>query len=525
MGERRRLAAILIFFFISLALIVLRLAYIQILRHDFYQKYSAEQHTRIINLAARRGDIFDRNGNIIASSIDTYSVYRHKKGWLGRKLSLVEAQKLQQADPKANSLVKEKKRIYPKSDRAAQLIGFVGLDNQGLSGVELSFDEYLRGKEGKLVTEGDPSGRELYGALRELEPGSNGLNVTLTIDENIQYVAERELAEQIKSFGANSGMCIVMDAQNGEILALASKPDFDPNDYGKANSTNWHPRFLNPYEPGSTFKGVTVAAALQEGVITTDTKLQALDQIEIGGKIIKNSHQIKWEGKQLSISRMLEQSINTATVQVGLKLGPERFYRQIRNFGFGAKVGCGLYGESKGIVRDWRDWYKSDIGMITFGQSISVTPLQLIGAYSAFATDGYLLKPILIKRVESEDGRFVKAFTNEKNQMLSPQVAADMRQLLRNVVVLGSGRRASMEAFAVCGKTGTAQKAARGIYLKGNYIASFVGFAPMKEPRIVCLVILDNPKASIWGESVAGPVFKRVVEFTLRYLNVRPDML
>jgi cell division protein FtsI/penicillin-binding protein 2 len=224
---------------------------------------------------------------------------------------------------------------------------------------------------------------------------------------------------------------------------------------------------------------------------------------------------------------MLEQSINTCTVQVGLKLGPERFYRQLKRFGFGAKVNCGLGGESKGILRDWHKWYKPDVVMITFGQGISVTPLQLIGAYSAFATNGYLLKPILIKRIESEDGRFVKAFANEKNQILSPQVVTDIRQLLRNVVVLGSGRRASMEAFAVCGKTGTAQKAAPrgGGYLKNNYVASFIGFAPMKNPRIICLVILDNPKASIWGESVAGPVFKRVVEYTLRYLNVRPDML
>ncbi|MBU0672409.1 MAG: penicillin-binding protein 2 [Candidatus Margulisbacteria bacterium] len=526
--ENKTRIIILFSIFIFLFLIIgLRLADIQLLRHQFYQQRSQQQRTRLIKLAAQRGDVYDRQGNILATSIDTYSLYKHNQGWLARKLQLAAAEIIQQKDPQGISLIKEKQRIYPKGRLAAQLMGFVGVDNQGLSGVELAFDEYLRGKEGRLVTEGDPRGRELYGALRELEQGSDGMDVTLTIDENIQYVAEREIEKQIKQTRSSSGLCLVMDAKTGEILALASKPDFDPNAYQKTDKQLWHLRVLDPYEPGSTFKVITVAAALAEGVVTLQTKLQAMDSIIIGGKKITNSLPIDWTGKWTTISQMLEKSINTGSVQVGIKLGPEKFYRQIKAFGFGERTGFGLWGESKGIVRHWQRWYKPDIGMITFGQSIAVTPLQLLSAVSTFAKDGVMVSPILIKRIESQDGKFVKVFTARKKRVISEQVASEVKDLMRNVVLNGSGKRAGINGFSVCGKTGTAQKAnLRGHgYFKDRFIASFVGFAPYEDPAVVALVILDDPKGNIWGGSTCGPVFKDVVEYSLRYLNAKPDVL
>ena len=530
MEKKNRSLILLIIFSLFFVIAILRLIDLQIIHHEFYQKKSQEQRTRIINLPSGRGDILDRNGEILATSIDTFSVFSQKSGfdWVARKLPLAEAEKLRATDPKNLFLFKEKKRVYPKGKLAAQVMGFVGLDNQGLSGVELASDKYLKGKVGKVITEGDPEGRELFGAMREIEPGGEGMNLTLTIDENIQYVAEREIEKQIQASSAVSGMVIVMNAKSGEILALASKPDFDPNLFSKSNPRLWHPRFNDPYEPGSTFKLITVASALEEGVIKPDSKVQALSKIEIGGKVIENSHNIDFKSSQISISEVLEQSINTGTVQIGLKMGPERFYNRIRKFGFGEETDYGLYGESRGIVRNWKNWYKPDIAMMSFGQSIAVTPLQLLSAVSAFANHGDIIRPYLIKKVESTDGAFIKAFANEvRGHPVSDKTANQMKQFMKNVVLNGSGRRAKMAWFATGGKTGTAQKAlanGRG-YMKGHYIASFIGMAPLSDPQIIVLVIVDDPKGSIWGESVCGPVFKNVVEYSLRYLNVKPDML
>jgi stage V sporulation protein D (sporulation-specific penicillin-binding protein) len=530
MDFAKRLRLLFTIIFALFMIVVIRLIWVQIIRHDYFTRLSLDQRTRIINLPSLRGDILDRNGNVLATSIDTFSAFVQKPRfvWLARRLPSAEAEKLRATDPVNIILYKEKKRIYPKGAVAAQLLGFVGADNQGLSGIELAFDRYLKGKEGKVVTEGDPAGRELYGALRVIEPGEEGQSLTLTIDENIQYIAEREIVRQIRQSKAVSGMLLVMDAKTGEILALASKPDFDPNDYKQAIAKRWHPAFLDPYEPGSTFKVISTAAGLEEKVVTPDSQLNAMDKLEIGGKVIENSHAIKWPGPRISISFMLQQSINTAMAQVGLKLGPERFYRRIRKFGFGELTGFGLAGESKGIVRYWENWYKPDPAMISFGQSIAVTPLQLLRAYSAFANHGRLVAPYIVKKIESNDGRFVKMFGEDpQGQAVSDRTAEEILKLMSDVVLYGSGRRAQLEYFTVGGKTGTAQKAAPGGrgYLKGHYIASFIGIVPLSEPRLICLVIVDDPQGSIWGESVAGPSFKTVMEYALRYLNVKPDVI
>ncbi len=528
MNDRQRTVRVLIVILALFSLVIVRLLYMQVICGDFYEKKSLEQRNRIIDLAAQRGDVFDRNGDILATSIDSYSVYLYKHGWLARKIPRAEAEKFKQKAPGSIAVLKEKKRVYPKGALAAQTLGFVGADNQGLSGIELAFDEYLKGKNGRVVTEGDPGGMELYGALRELEPGMDGMNLTLTIDGNIQYIAEREIKRAVRDFRARSGMCIVMDIKSGEILALASKPDFDPNAYQKSPREYWHPKILDPYEPGSTFKVITAAAGLQAGAIAPDTRLSALDSITLGGKVIENSHKIKWTGPQITLSEMLEQSINTGSAQIGVKLGPERFYEKITAFGFGERTGFGLWGESPGIFRHWTRWYKPDVGMISFGQGIAVTPLQLLCAVAAIGNNGALVKPLLLKKIESPDGKFIKVSSQYvEKRAVSVKVAEEVKKLMRSVVLKGTGKKAQMPYFAVCGKTGTAQKAIpNGIgYLKGNYIASFIGFAPMKDPRIAALVIVDDPQGSYWGETVCAPVFKSVVEYALRYLNVKPDML
>src|SRR3989339_801251 len=426
MQDRQRVYVLLLIFILLLLSVLVRLINLQIFNHSFYVGKSQDQYTRIIELAAQRGDIVDRNGNILSTSIDTYSLYKYKHGWLARKLS---------------------------------------------------FDEYLCGKKGRLVTEGDPSGVELYGALRVLEAGEEGMNITFTIDENIQYVAEREIEKQIKKYQAISGTVIVMDAETGEILALASKPDFDPNAYKSADKRLWHPRVVDPFEPGSTFKTITTAIALEEGVISEETMLEAKDSITVGGRVIKNSHAINWPDSRITISKMLEESINTGAVQIGLKLGPEKFYNGIKKFNFGSSTAFGLYGESKGIVNHWQRWHKPDIAMITFGQSIAVTPMQLLAAFSAFTNQGEIVKPFLIKKIESCDGKFVKGNARQLwGRAVSAKVADQVKKLLQNVVEIGTGKLGRITGFSVAGKTGTAQKASPGGrgYLQGHYIACVI---------------------------------------------------
>ncbi|MBU0630480.1 MAG: penicillin-binding protein 2 [Candidatus Margulisbacteria bacterium] len=530
MQLKTRLRLLFLFFLIGFAAVIVRLVDLQIVHYKFYLERSQNQRLRIIPISTNRGDILDARGDILATTVDSYSVFTSRKGfsWIVRKVTREEAARALAKNPKEYRMIREKKRIYPKERLCAQLLGFVGVDNQGLSGIEVSWDKYLQGKTGKVVTEGDPTGRELYGAVREIEPSGDGMSVTLTVDSAIQYVAERELSRQIKATGALSGMIIVMNAKNGEILALASKPDFNPNYYGKADSRLWHPRFLNPYEPGSTFKLVLAAAGLEQGVINLDTKLKALDQVEIGGRKITNAHHIDWQGSTVSISEMLEQSINTATVQVGIMLGAKKYHQVIRRFGFGEQIGFGLAGESRGIVMDWPKWPKAMIGMSTFGQGLAVTPLQLLQAVSAFANKGKMVKPHVVRKIEGSDGNFVKAFDERPDRRaVSEKTAGAVLSIMKNVVLRGTGKKAAMAYFSVGGKTGTAQKAAPGGrgYLKNSYITSFIGLAPLNDPAVITLVIFDAPQTSIWGETVAAPPFKTVTEYTLRYLNVRPDML
>ncbi|KAF0133844.1 MAG: spoVD [Candidatus Saganbacteria bacterium] len=543
---------ILAVFFILASMIFIRLFEMQVIHYKFYRGKAERQRKRIINLAADRGDILDRNGRILATSIDTTSIYVNPReftnvkelsallkeavgpfdkkklfAWVKRKIDPSLGRIIEEKKLKGVYFLNEKKRVYPKGHFASQLIGFVGIDNEGLSGIELSCDRYLKGVEGRIVTESDPMGYELLSVkdknVLEAAPGSN---LTLTIDETIQYYAEREIEKAVKNYNAVSGLALVMDAKTGEILALAGKPDFDPNEYSKFDPMRWKSSVIDAYEPGSTFKVITAAAGLDEGVINLETKLNALDSLTIGGKVIKNSHDINWKGKFISVSWMLEQSINTGAAQISIKLGPDKFYKKIKDFGFGEPTLIGLQGESRGLLREPKDWYKPDIAMIAFGQSIAVTPLQMVSAFSGIANDGKRVRPFLIKKIESQDLSTLKTFTAEElNRAISKKTAQDMIKLLENVVLLGSGRKTKMSDYRVGGKTGTAQKAGQGGYLKGRYIASFIGIAPLSDPKLIAMVIVNEPRGCIWGETVAGPTFKNIVEASLRYLNVPPDMV
>lgn len=558
---RSRASELLFVFIFILGILALRLFYLQLIRHDFYLERASEQRRRTITLSPDRGDIYDRNGYVLATSINAFSVGAFPSEvadkpetagiiarilkvnrssvlqklssnkpfvWIIRKIEVPLAQKIKEKKLSGIELLPEKKRVYPKRKLASQIIGFVGLDNQGLSGIEISCDRYLKGEEGSLITEKDPRGREiLTSSLRVLKSPTNGGNLTLTIDEPIQYKAETELKKAVETSHANSGSLIVMDIKSGEILALASYPDFDPNDYQKYRENAWYNRAVTDvYEPGSTFKLVTVSSAIEEGIITKDIMVYCPDTIKLGGRTIRNSHTEKFKTKYLSIKEILRESVNTGAANIAIKLGKEKFYKHIKDFGFGDYTGVELLGESRGMLSDPAVWNKPDIGMIAFGQSIAVTPIQLISSLTAIANGGTRMRPRLVKKIENNDSDFLKVYApEERGRAISARVATEMLALSEDVVENGTGHLAKISGFRVGGKTGTAQKPkpGGGGYLEGQYVASFIGFTPLETPRIAVLVVVDDPKPVYWGERIAAPVFSRVAEYALRRLNVAPD--
>lgn len=518
---------------------------------------------RHIVLSSDRGDILDRSGNLLATSVDMYSIFVRPRAikektkiaaelasivpdkrqlifgnfknseafWLKRKAPKIIADKIAGLKSIGIDIFVEKKRVYPKNTLASQLIGVTGLDNQGLAGVELGFDEFLKGREGKYIVEKDLLGREIAtGYFREIEPPTEGMNLYLTIDESIQYVAQRDLEEAVKKHGAISGSIIVQDIKTGDILAIAGTPSFDLNFPHKSDISRWK---LAPvtdiYEPGSTFKMITAASGIEEKLFDLESVIPCPNSISIGGRIIENSHSVRYFGKKFkTLKDVIAESINTGTSYIGIKLGKDRFYKHIKDFEFGEYTGINFPGEGRGILKQPQFWYKSDIAMITFGQTIAITPMQLIKAISAIANDGVLIQPNIVHKIESPNKDIVRSYAGTSGKrIISKETASKLRELMKGVVFMehGTGHLAKMAQYSCGAKTGTAQKPAKGGgYQAGHYVASIVGFAPLENPKIAIIVILDDPKSSMWGAVVAAPVFKSVGEFTLRYLNVRADL-
>jgi len=564
MTDIRRNILILFFAFLFLyAVLISRLFYIQLIKHDFFMKRSMEQRLREISLAPDRGDIFDRNGNLLATTVDSYSIYtipadiKDKKAaskalalalgmdrnivlgkmnskepfvWINRKVDSGIKEKVMKLKLEGIGILSERRRIYPKGKIASQVLGFVGIDNQGLAGIELEYDNYLKGLGGRLIKEQDVKGRDiLVSDLREIQAPSNGMNLTLTIDEPIQYMAEKEIKKAVRELKAKSGTVIVMDVRSGEILALAIYPGFDPNEYNRYSPDVWYNRAVTGvYEPGSTFKLVTVAAAINDGAITPNSLIYCPDFIQKGKRTIRNSHRIDFPtGRNVLPGEVLKQSINTGAAQIAYKLGKKDFYKGIRAFGFGQVSGIDLPGESRGILRNESDWQEIDVGTISFGQGIAVTPIQLISSLSSIANGGVKVKPRVVKRIDSISGNYVKIIPSEKGgRSVSSRAAKEVLDMSESVINEGTGKPARIKFFRVGGKTGTAQKPKPGGgYYEDSFVPSFIGFAPLTDPAVSVLVILDDPSTEYWGEKTAAPVFKEIMEFTLRRMSIPPDGL
>ena len=549
---RMRLALIMGVFLVLFVALLSRAFQLQVLSGEELQKLARRQHTATLPLHPERGIIYDRNGEKLAVSVladsvcadpgritdparasrriasllnlkreEVYKKISEPKSfcWLARKIPPQQAALVEAAGIEGVFLIKEPKRFYPNGQLAAHLIGFAGFDAEGLEGIEKRYDGYLKGTPEKLIWARDAKGKKLF---LHVEPNKNhkadeGANLVLTIDSRIQYLVETHLKEAVQSKEAKGGIAIVMDPKTGEILAMANEKGFNPNNIKGLTPDAWRNRAItDSVDPGSTFKPFLVAAALEEGIIReSDSFYCENGYYKIGSRVIREAAR-KRHG-YLSVREILKYSSNIGTAKIAEKLGREKYYSYIKNFGFGAKTGIGLYGEAAGVLRPVKQWSPVDTAAISFGQGISVTPLQLICAMSAIANDGLLMKPSVVRAITDKNNNPVEIYQPEAlRQVISPATARRVTSMLTQVVEAkdGTGKNAHIVDVSVAGKTGTAQKFdfTRGSYSSENVRTSFIGFFPAADPQVVILVILDEPQHDKWGGVAAAPVFRDISE-------------
>ncbi|NLW55396.1 MAG: PASTA domain-containing protein [Firmicutes bacterium] len=554
---RKRTTLLLLGIFGIMGVLIGRLFFIQGIKAGYYQKIAEEQRLRDIRVEPMRGTIFDRNLNTLAFSFDTESIYaipyqvKNPKAdaeviaeklklsvndvynrlikktsfvWLKMKPLPEEVQGIMEARIPGVEVAQKAQRFYLRGSLAAHLLGITGIDNQGLEGIENYYDQYLRGIPGSEQAEYDSRGNYIPLGERRFIQAQNGYSLVLTIDQVIQYIAEREIEKAVLENGAKRGAVILMDPMTGEILALANYPTFDPNHYASYPSAvrrNWV--LVDQFEPGSTFKIVTAAAAMEEGVVHRSSQF-----FDPGFLVVEDRRLRCWRagghGSQ-TFTEAVENSCNPVFSTLALRLGTDKFLHYLEAFGFGQQTGVDFPGEAKGIIPPRSRIKNVELATIGFGQGISVTPLQLLNALSAVANGGELLQPRLVKEIRSSDGKEVlNRFEPKKiRRVLSEKTAAELSLILQSAVENGSGNRARIEGYSVAGKTGTAQKPQGGIYGQER-IASFIGFAPVEAPRVAGIIILDEPQGPVkYGGVIAAPFFSTIVGETLKYLGVKPQ--
>jgi cell division protein FtsI (penicillin-binding protein 3) len=529
---------------------------LQILRYGEFTQRAARQQMRTIDVSPRRGVIYDRSGHELAMTIAVDSAFAvpsempdpamaagilakvlraspkemlakiessRNFAWIARRLDAPQANRLRSLNLKGIYFQKETKRFYPKRELAAQVLGYVGIDDEGLGGIEKKFDDQLRGKPGKMFVSVDARQKSLGRVERAPEPGNN---LVLTIDEKLQYIAERELDRSIAETRAQAGTVIIQNPKTGEILALASRPTFNPNSFHETSPQALKNRAVSDiYEPGSTFKIVTLAAALEEKLTTPDEVIDCQHgAINVFGRTV---HDHKPFG-MLTVSQVMQQSSDVGAIKLGLRLGEQRFDNYIRAFGFGAQTGVELPGETRGIAKPASRWTKSSIGSISMGQEIGVNALQVASMVSAIANDGMYTPSRIVAGVMPSKGSSAQTIVFKpapQRRVVSTMTAAQMKRMLEDTVLLGTGKKAILDGYTSAGKTGTAQKIdpATGRYSPWAHIASFAGFAPVQNPAITVVTILDSPVGAHHGGDVGAPLFNRVAQAALTYLNVPHD--
>jgi cell division protein FtsI/penicillin-binding protein 2 len=559
-GSKIRLYALSGLLCLWLLAICLRLVYLQIFCYGDFERRAQHQQQRSFDLSPKRGVIYDRAGRELAMSIQVDSAFvvpsetpdlgniislitritkddpravladcsAHKFCWVARKADAEVIERIRSLNLQGIHFQKEAKRFYPKRELAAQVLGYVGTDDQGLSGLERQFNQQLQGKPGKLMISVDARKRWFASVEKEPEAGDS---LALTIDQNIQYIAEHELERGMEDTHAIAGTVIVENPHTGEILALTNRPTFNPNIRKEIKNDALKDRAVSDiYEPGSTFKMVTISAGLEEKITRPDEMFDCqMGSIVINGMRIRDSR----PHGMLSVADIIAESSDVGAIKVALRLGEERFYKYIRAFGFGQQTGIELPGETRGLTKPVERWSKVSIGAISMGQEIGISPLQLASLISTIANDGVHVPPRIVAgtipagTVSPQNIPRTVAFqAGEGTRVISSLTAAQMREMLQGVVLHGTGRKALLEGYSSAGKTGTAQKVdpATGAYSKTKYVASFAGFAPINDPQIAVVVILDSAVGLHQGGQVSAPVFQRVMQQTLEYLHVPHDV-
>src|SRR5438874_1647236 len=556
-NPQRRALFIAIGLVIWMLAIGARLVQLQVNQHEELASRARSQQVGAIETSPSRGQLLDRQGRELARSIDTESFFADPREilntdntarriaavtgqdrtelagrlseaketnkkfiWIVRRLDIQSASKLDQLNLDGIYSRKEPKRYYPNDSLAAHVLGFVGTDEIGLSGVEQYYNEKIRGEGGKVFLERDRDRRAFESYEVQSHPGQT---VVLTIDQTIQYRTEQALSAAVDRAHAKSGAAIVMDPRTGEILALANAPTFDPNQPA-ANSAEARANgaLQNIYEPGSTFKIVAYSAAIEKGLVKPDDKIDCqMGQITVAGRLIHDGHPYG----VLTIADALAKSSNVGAIKRGLLVGNESMYEYMKRLGFGSRTGIDLAGESPGILRPLRNWQPSSIGSIAIGQEVGVTPLQMAAAYSVLANGGTWIKPHVVRELRTPDGAVVYQAKPESHRALTPETTEALRGMFEGVTLHGTAKKAQLDGYTAAGKTGTAQKVdpRTHAYSATKFIGSFVGFAPVSNPAVVIIVVIDEPQGSYHGGDIAAPVFREIAEQVLPELNITPD--
>jgi cell division protein FtsI (penicillin-binding protein 3) len=545
-STRRRLIAILAIVAVVFAVLAARVADVQTRSRAYFTALGKDQRHKTVTLAAERGGIFDRNGYDLALSLDRQTIWADPRvithpaeyaakiapivgadevalrvklsqpntafTYIARKVEPEVAATVRTLDLVGVGFVPESKRYYPAGQLAAPVLGFVGLDNEGLSGMEQALEGTLAGRPGTLSVDRDPTGTDLPGTERTVHEARRGVDLVLTLDRSIQYEAERALVEQVGAIDAKGGMAIVMDVRTGDILAMATV-DGETADHPAqpAPSTQRNRPVTDVFEPGSTNKVVTIASALEAGLVTPETQIEVPQAIKVDGEKFED---VDAHGPVLSVADIIRESSNVGTILIARQLGNARFDAALRNFGFGRATGLDFPGEAPGILLPLNEYNDTSLASMPVGNGLAVTALQMLDVYVTLANDGVARQPRLVAGTIDADGQRLDLPLGTTRRVVSSQTAAQMRQMLAAVVEDGTGTKAAVPGYSVGGKTGTARKPP---YEKPpyRYVASFVGFAPVDHPRLAAIVVLDEPGTQFFGGTVAAPVFSRIMQQAL----------
>ena len=556
MQNRKHVLRFIIFFLVLIVCLIafsIKLLLIQIFHSSHLAGLAEKQHKHLIEIEPIRGSIYDRNERLLAFNVSSHSLFANPRMmsaenkeravqelsvllkmdpqiirerldkkkyfvWIKRKLPLALVNKIKELDISGLDFRKESKRHYPNGELLSHLMGFAGIDNEGLEGLERGYDDELKGKPGWMRILRDAKQRNLLIKDSFIAP-QNGFHLVLTIDETIQYIAERALKKAYEKHNAKGATIVVMNVKTGEILALANMPTYNLESYEKSSETSRTNRAIHyVYEPGSVFKIVTASAALEEEKFVEGDKIFCENgEYRVANHILHDHH----PHGTLTFSDVFKLSSNIGVTKIAQKLGPSTIYKYAQRFRFGKETNIGIKGEVKGVLKHPRAWSRTTIGAIPIGHEVTVTPVQLVCAIGALANDGVFMKPFVVKYIKDSQGHTIKEFSPQiVDRVISEDTARRVTDILIGVVEEGTGKRARIRGVKVAGKTGTAQKVIDGTYSHSKFYATFFGFAPADNPQIAAVVVFDEPHPSYFGGTVSAPVFKEVVENSLKYLGM-----